>query len=329
MPRGPGNSVISSYFELVDKPTSKDVYDKGLRNLEGQVTKTYFVDDPQNRSKQYVEYDVLARDAKGGMVTYKNCRYAGDMYSTSDFSETILQDSDFAFKGKLEKANLPENLSGTRVIIGFLDGSLDKPIIIGGAPHKRKKGSTKADGVRKRGEFRGLSWEISKKGELNLTYQGNRKPDGSLERPDSGPTSIKIDESGNLEIDQSKNGTPINNLKFDRNSGKISINSDSNLEIDVDGSKIELDGGSVKISTGSTEITLDSSGQIELKGQMVDIGEAASALAALGPQLMSWLTSHTHIVPVLSGSSAGAYPSQPPTVPPPTSILSTSVKLKD
>ncbi|CAK0749535.1 hypothetical protein CCP1ISM_330002 [Azospirillaceae bacterium] len=90
------------------------------------------------------------------------------------------------------------------------------------------------------------------------------------------------------------------------------------------GTVVTYDGTANKITlvAGSSSVVIDgSSGKIELLGDLVDIGTGASALAVLGPQLVAWLSSHNHI------GNLGL-PTSAPVVPPPTTMLSTSVKLK-
>lgn len=99
------------------------------------------------------------------------------------------------------------------------------------------------------------------------------------------------------------------------------------IVLDVNGTIVEIDGESQKITmtAGSALIEIDgASGKIHCSGSLVDIGQAASAAAALGPQLLSWLNSHTH----LYGPTVVPTPTSPPVVPAPASVLSTTVKIQ-
>jgi hypothetical protein len=324
----------SSYFKRTAKTTGDDISDFGMRILEGQVVKVHFTDDPTNKSKAYVEYDVLARDANGGTVTYRNCKRGQDVSGYNDFEEQILEANEVALAGKLETGNIAKNMNGTMVILAFLDASLDKPIIIGGFPHRKNTGAKKADGIRKKSEFRGLDIEINKDGEYIITQKGVRTPDGKINTPID--TSIKFTKDKKLVTTVFKDAVI---QTIDGAAEKMDIAFKSGLKLEYDGKgdkvvyttkggpKITVDGaGTVMIEANATKIIIDgNSGKISLTGSMVDVGEAASALAVLGPQMISWLASHTHMG---DGPSIPPAPTSPPLVPPPTSLLSTTVKIK-
>lgn len=306
----------TSYFQAKPKPMGKDVSDLGLRMKEGQVTKIHFIDEETNKSKKYVEYDVLARDSKGGLVTYQNCRFIQDMSGYNDFSETVLEPNEAALQGKLDSSNFAANMNGTMVVLAFLDGSFAKPIIIGGFPHRRNSGAKKSDGIRKKKSFRGLTWEINKDGELIVTQKGSSTPDGK-QKDKTLNTQVKFDKTGKLIATVGNNGLKA---EWDGKNDKITYTTAGGPKITIDGA------GTITISANGTLIIIDgNSGKISLTGNLVDVGAGASALAALGPQLVSWLTSHTHMYSPGPGTPV---PSQPPTVPPPTSVLSTTVKIK-
>jgi len=211
------------------------VSNKGTRLVQGQISRIHFVDEPTNRSKQYVEYDVVIRENFGGSSTYQNVRYIGDISGINDSSETVLEQTAFALSGKLGALNIPKNQNGTLVILAFLDGSLDKPLIIGGALHSARIAATRIDGIRKLGEYRGLTWEINKLGELIITYQGNKRADGQLVRPDTGPTQIKIDKDGVFTITDNE----AQLIKIDRVTKSISITTKENYNIIVGKDKVE------------------------------------------------------------------------------------------
>lgn len=368
----PDGSVISQYFGIQDKPPSgDDIYNQGLRLVVGQIEKIHYVDDQSNISKKYVEYDVSIRDAKGGQSTLRNVRKIDLLGGSNDSDELVLEPNQFASKGKLETSNFFMNKNGTTVLLAFIDGSKDKPIIIASIQHPTKAGTKRAEGIRRKGEFRGVQWEINKDGELILTHQGPRGPDGKLLTSDKVLTTAKFDKDGNLTItDHAKNQIKLNNtdikveIQSDTKGTKIELDGKNDkittttagglktlmegqsdkmttttaggLKVEIDGQgdkvifttaggpKVTIDGANlITLEAGATKITIDgNSGKITLDGNLVDVGTGASALAALGPQLIAWLTSHTHL------SALPGIPTSPPIVPPPITLLSTSVKLK-
>lgn len=369
----------SSYFKTQPKDTGQSVYDRGTKMLEGQVVKIHFTDDATNKSKKFVEYDVVARDAKGGTSTYRNVRNAMDVSGFSDFKEVILEPNEAAIQGKLDKSNFSSNMNGTMVLLAFLDGSFDKPLIIGGFSHRRKEGAKREDGIRTLWEFRGVEFNIDKNGDFTITQRGARTPQGKFQREDTEVnTQIKLDKEGNFSLNDSENNTieldrenkkiniiqkdgtkEINKIslcrdekkmttnigegtiiqELDGNAEKVTLTTKSGMTVEVDGASdtasyttsggptVSIDGaGNITLDANGTTIVIDgTSGKIELTGNLVDVGASASALAALGPQLVSWLSSHTHLY---SPGPGGPTPSAPPTVPPPATLLSTTVKIK-
>lgn len=295
MKKHPDGSIITQFFDVTSEPQSgKDIYDQGLKIVVGQVEKIYYVDDQYNVSKKFVEYDVSVRDAQGGQSVLRNLRFQNLLGGANDYDEIILEANEYASKGKLEVSNLFINKNGSTVIVASLDGSKDRPMIIGCLQHPKIDGAERSDGIRRKGEFRGLQWEINKDGEFTLTQQGARSADGKLKFTGALPSVISMLKDGSVTISTKS------------------------------GAKLTLNSSEVKIEHGSTVINLDSSGKISLTGSLVDIGEGASALAVLGPQLVSWLNSHTHMSP---GGLTPA-PTSAPLSPPPSDMLSTSVKLK-
>lgn len=295
-------SVTPSYFGLKTFDPVKEIKDRGMTLVEGQVHKTYFTDDANNRSKTRVEYDVIYRRADGTSSTAKNAIYLGDIQGTNDYSETILEQNAFAFKETLSKENKPANMNGTRVILAFLDGNIEKPIIVAGLSHERRRGAKIEDGIRKKGEFRGIEWEINKDGELLLTYKSPAKPGGERVRPETAPTSFKIDIKGNITLLQEEASeeepVKINEVIYDRElqkktetigkensiveekdgqAEKVTLTFKSGLTLTVDGAgdkvdivtsggaafKIDGAAGTVALGTPSTELLQQISDQLD------------------------------------------------------------------
>jgi phage baseplate assembly protein gpV len=308
-------------------------------------------------SKKFVEYDVVVKDGHGGFSTLRNLTLAASLGGTNDYEEVVLEATEFAFSGKLDASNIFKNKNGTIVIVAFVDGSKDKPFILTAIQHPKRDGAKKADGIRLKGEFRGVQWEIDKDGQLILTQQSPRSPDGKLKNKDKVLSVVKFDKDGNfilndkekntikldntgkkIIISQEQDGTVKNKLEMDRNAPKILMQSGDGTKMTIDaaadkvvmettgGTKVTIDGSNkITLEAGATKIEIDgASGKIKLDGNLVDVGTGASALAALGPQLISWLTSHTHMG---DGGPVPA-PTSPPLVPPPVSLLSTTVKIK-
>ena len=322
MTRVKGGGTVSSYFNMESRKTGDDVYDEGMRFVHGQLEKIHFTDDQSNVSKKFVEYDVSVRDAKGGQTVFKNVRSVSSMFGYNDFDETILEPNDVAFSGKLNPSNFFGNKNGAVVTLAFLDGAKDKPMIMGALDHPKKIGATRADGIRKKGEFRGLAWEINKLGEFSITYNGSRKPDGKLERADTGPTKIKIDKDGVLTITDKE----AQKIEMNRKTKTISFSNGITITIDGKNDKFKVltkGGASIEVDGTADSITLKDKGNGELKisNNKVALGaSSAELLQQISDQLdkiATWANSvgavHTHIgnlgYPTLVPDQASGYTS--------------------
>ena len=296
-------SVISSYFDLSSEPTGDTVNELGLKFLSGQVEKVYFTDDQANVSKKYVEYDVSIRDAHGGQSVYRNVRQLSSYFGFNNYEETILEPNNAALSGKLDTSNYFLNKNGTIVVLAFLNGSQDQPIIIGSTPHLRVKGAIRAEGIHKKGEFNGIQYEVNKDGEFSLTYVGVKKPNGTSITKDTGPTKIKISKTGAFELTDNvgqsfkvdranktikfSNGTSV---LFDGKNDFISLVTAKGTNVQVDGKNDDIivkTAGSAELHLNAAKVALGASG-VEL------LDKVSAALQAL-INLTQSMSTETHL----------------------------------
>ncbi len=326
---------VSSYF----KPqtiSGDEVAKLGNAIYKGQVQRVLFPDEQENLSKTYIEYDVMVEMDKG-VSLIRNIPALSSLGGANDYSEMVLEPAEHAFSGKNDGTNTFQNRNGSIVAIAFWNGKFDRPVIIGAYTHPKKSRRTKADGISYIQVFRGLKTEINKDGEWSITYQSPYGPDGKLKSEATGPSFIKLNKQGGMEVSLKK-GTIKETHDVDAEKTTFEYKSGLKIEFDGKGDKVvyttkggptvTVDGaGTITISANATKIIIDgNSGKISLTGSLVDVGEAASALAVLGPQLIAWLSSHTHMG---DGPSIPPAPTSPPLVPPPSTLLSKSVKIKD
>lgn len=138
----------------------------GLR--EGLVLARYFPDQDGNRSRTHLEYTI--RDCATAAI-YPGARYAESASGLDGGSETTLRPAEKAERGLTTAFTAARELDGDLVLFGFLDGSPDRPIILGVLPHPRAKYSGAAkDGERRYTLHKGTSIEIKDDG----TYQISR-----------------------------------------------------------------------------------------------------------------------------------------------------------
>lgn len=339
-------SITNSYFNVGSQPTGNNVYREGSQLMLGQIEKVHFVDEATNISKKFVEYDVSVRDSKGGQSIYKNVRCAYPIFGTNDFQEMVLEANEYSFQDKLDTQNFFKNKNGSLVILGFLNSNLDKPFILSALQHPRMdNGAKKADGIRLKGEFRGLQYSINKLGEFALIYKGDRKADGKFVRPDTAPTSIRISQTGALTVSDKENqqiqldrvaktiaieqyegtktnevggdpakspkepsftnGALVNSIKLNKAAKSITIKS-GNVTIVVDGTNDKVQ---ITTKSGNT-ISIDgNSGTFETICDTAKIGKNASFHATLAENVITYNDAHIHLAPQAPG---GILPTQTP-----------------
>lgn len=324
---------VSSYFQPMEV-SAAGVADLGSGIYKGQIQKVIFPDDSDNISKIYVEYEILV-ELGNGVTSFTGVPALSSLGGSNDYSELIFEPAETSFTGKNDNTNTFQNRNGSIVAIAFFNNSFQRPVIIGAYTHPKKSRRTKADGISYIQVFRGLKTEINKDGEWSITYQSPYGPDGKLKSETTGPSFIKLDKKGSMLVSLKKDTIK---QTHDVDSEKTEFEYKSGLKVSFDGKGdkiifttkggtiVTIDGtGTINLKANSTEINVDGSGgKVELKGDLVDVGTGASSLAVLGPDLLAWMTSHTHMG---DGGPVPA-PTSPPLVPPPASLLSNSVKVK-
>jgi hypothetical protein len=311
--------------------SGEEVYKLGSHIYKAQVQRVIYPDMQDSLSKIDVEYDLLV-EISTGVAQFKNVPSLAALGGFNDYEETIFEPNEASLSGKNDATNTFQNKNGSLVAVAFFGGNYQRPLIIGAFSHPKNQRRTSKDGISHVKVFRGVKTEINKDGEWSVTYQSPNSPDGKPTAAATGPSFIKLNKAGGLVFSlkdgtiKQTNDVDAEKTDFDYKSGlKVTFDgkTDKVTMLTKGGTKIEIDGNSlITLTAGSSIIKIDgSSGKIELSGNLVDVGTGASALAVLGPQLSAWLASHTHI------GNLG-FPTSPPVVPPPATILSQSVKIK-
>jgi uncharacterized protein involved in type VI secretion and phage assembly len=181
---------------------------------------------------------------------------------------------------------LPEK--GDEVLVGFENGNLDSPVIIGSIYSKKTQPPAS-----------GRKDDFNSSGRNALRYVKTRS--GHLlcfdDSEDEGGIVIKDQENRRFEIQSMKK--------------KVILSDENENQIVLDGSKITIE------SKGN-RITVDSSGVIIQSAGKIHLGEGASEALLKGNTFLSLFNAHVH--PTAMG------PSGPPLVPLSPAVLSLKVK---
>lgn len=173
----------------------------GMREMV--ITARYYIDAPQNRSKRFVEY--TCRDLHTSEL-YPGCRQLSAMGGVDDGDDNTLRPATnllpgatgVSGSGSIVNEQTPAAVvDGDQVLVGFIDGSRSRPVIMGVFRHSGSNtyGATTAEGERRLTQHKGTSLELKSDGTYVITAKG-----GSV---------IMLDTDGNVTVD-AKGGATVN-----------------------------------------------------------------------------------------------------------------------
>lgn len=292
--------------------------DMALRS--GIVLKSYDIDDPENISKNHVEYDVLVvkqdKDLGTSSTVYKKCKVMESFGGISDFVETRLREPEKEPK----KNENPQDDTGAIVLLLCLNGNQERGIILGCLGHpKRDTTLTKEKGHHLEGEFNGLNWQINKDGAMTVTFGSAKNAKGEAQDEEAAGSILKIEKDGSIEFTDGNKET----VRVDKTEklidiiaeGDISATSDANVNItakenisakatadliaEAEGNAMIKSGGQMSIEAGgaldakapSAQVQIDGSlmvkaNQIQLQGSTVFVGQGGAPALVISTQFI-------------------------------------------
>jgi len=160
-----------------------------MDHREMVVVARYYVDDPRNRSKRFVEY--TCRDLHTSEL-YPYCRQLSQMSGVADGDDNTLRPSTTLLPGStgvtgalVDEQTPAKDVDGDQVLVGFISGSRSRPVIVGVFRHSGSQyGATAAQGERRLTQHKGTTVEVSSTGAYTLRHK-------------SGAT-VSIDDDGNV-----------------------------------------------------------------------------------------------------------------------------------
>lgn len=265
---------------------------------EAEIQKVYAVDDPENKfqNANFTVCDVVIRKANGSTEVVKHCRLLQPSWggTPNNFLETLQVDP--GPKASSFKNPRSEKRSNY-VLVAFINGRKDYGVILGGLPHAnpiaKKRRPPKKSGVYLEAEFQGLNWKINNDGSFEMTFNGPRDDKGALIGKD-GPTTMKIDTKGNVQITTNNQQT----FKIDRENQTVSVSCGP--------TQFVMDGKNDKITAKSKTVETLGSASNRVHGSKVKISKSATSEPAepfvLGnvfkemmEKLLTAIANHQHI----------------------------------
>jgi hypothetical protein len=201
-----GNGSVLPSGLLSNNPHAMmDGFKKTYRNTAlktGVIVQTYAIDNPQNISKLFSEYDVLTfeqnEDTGTSVSTYKNCPMASSLGGLADFFEMSLR--------KITKVTtqgpvpLPYGNNGSVVLLLCLNGLSDTGIIVGALGHPDRKTTIATDEPHLEGEYNGVNIVVNADGSTSLTFMGATDNYGNVIDSTQGNTVMSIEKDGSYQV---------------------------------------------------------------------------------------------------------------------------------
>jgi hypothetical protein len=258
--------VISSALSMEALPDAgTDLY-SSFRLEMGQIEKIYTIDEAANTSKDAVAtvtvYDVVIRRHNGALERIPRCRMLQPTFGggLNNFLEVLPTDPGFDGRDTLKDKALKR---GHYVLVGFISGRKDTPVILGSMPHihptAQAKRPKKVKGTYTEGEIQGLNFSVDNDGALKVTFNGPRKDDGALVNA-NGPTTINIDKDGNVKLSTNAEQSVV----IDRTTGHITV-TNGPTQVIMDKGADQIDIKANKINTGDGDLQRQVVGEDWLK----------------------------------------------------------------
>ena len=265
--------------------SSRDAFKKTYQNSSlrvGIVTQSYSVNDPNNITQIFPEYDVMTfeqnEDKGSTTITYKNCIASSSFGSIADFFEVNIR----KMKHKKTKGATPSasGQNGSIVLLLCLNGLSDKGIIVGCLTHPDRKTTLKNTEPHLEGEYNGIHIVINSDGSASLVFKGATNNDGHLIDPTQGKTTVKIEKDGSFQVDHA---TVI--FRLDK-SGVVSIDAQGDVKVTTQQNAVV---------TANADATVTCTGTALVEGSTVKLGVGAADAVIKGDAFAKIYNNHSHL----------------------------------
>jgi len=293
-----GNGTVLPSGLLTHNPAARmDAFKKTFQNTTmkvGVVVATYPIDDSNNISKLFQEYDILAfeqNDNSGASVgIYKNCYMASSLGGLADWFEmSIRKVEKITTKGPVPQLS---GQNGSIVLLLCLNGASDTGVIVGALGQPDRPTTITSDVPHLEGEYNGVHIVVNADGSTSLTFQGATDNNGNVVDSTQGNTVMSIAADGSYQVSHStitqnfnRNGnaslTATNDIS---NTTQTNFNVTTQKDVNVNATgNINTQSNNLVINaSGSANIQvqkwiLQSQSDVNLTGQTVQVSAASMA----------------------------------------------------
>lgn len=264
-----GNTGPGFLRVMDDPPPLRRQYTTDFALRVGTIVRQYAPTDDQNITRATWEYDVEAVITDGvgqpTLITYPHCIMASMFGSVGDY---------FAYAPRIsekqqtadDKPDFEGRLQGALVCLLAPNGnSAQAAVIIGAAQHPGAPAAApEFQNPLLRFEYNGLFVEINSDGDLGVIRKGATKIDGKpvKDNDDGKNAEIRLNKEGAVTL---KTGDGKQRLHLDLASGKVVVDADQGVDINVTQGKlktacaqgVELGGAAEKLIKGTTYQTAE------------------------------------------------------------------------
>jgi len=233
--------ITPSWMSIGSRDNFDNFVNNNLTLKIGQIVEINY--PTEENGFKTITYNVIVSektDTYNQFVLY-NCQLMDKFGGLADFLTYTLRKNDKDISGITQGQVQQNELLGSYVIIGLINGSSSTPIILGGVPYidipdgSDRKVPKEDDGHNLKFNFNGINIEINKDGEFTATKNGPTKADGTLDSDQEGGKDeqkgsfVKIDINGNITLSANDKNIFVINKK--------------DKEITIDGEKVNINQG--------------------------------------------------------------------------------------
>jgi len=258
----PDGAVVSNKLPVSEKRGASQFNKLGL--FRGVVLGPIYTDDLINNNGEQIRYKIRVR----GQV-YINAidgRATGGIF---DYDEYVFKGPEVAQQRRSLDDHVYDALTdGEHVLVGFIEGNAEVPVIICGLPHPRsgtyKPNPVRADGRYRKSEFNGVEVTFDKDGGYTIKIVGKKNPQGAVLNGGAVGAEVSINgQTGDAQVKDSH--------------GNVITLSDGNVTVTANGDVVVNAGGDANVIAGGAA-NVQAGGNAKVKGSQVQLESGSNSI---------------------------------------------------
>lgn len=265
--------VTTSALSMSEGPSASNDLRANFRMELGQIESIYTIDDVNNSAEgikgTYTVYDIMIQRTNGATELIHRARMLQPTFGggLNNFLEVLPTDPGSKAKDDTVGRKLKR---GHLVLVGFIGGRKDAPVILGAMPHSNKvavsKRPKKGKGTYLEAEIQGVNFQIDNDGALKIVQTSPKKDDGTSTN-EKIKTTIHVQKDGSVEITTNNK----QKVRIDATTHHIRVdNGNTYIDMDQDGDKIDVVAKRVNVGTGGLQPQIVGNDMVEWLSDLCD-----------------------------------------------------------